>query len=86
MSLNIPAELQGSYIATSKGVEKYETMAARNYCRSHVLQHYTETQQLNVLMSGDQVEIEKMRTFIQACRDWSHQDSPVLSDLVNIKP
>ncbi|PSB88139.1 hypothetical protein C5F64_08605 [Photobacterium damselae subsp. damselae] len=61
-------------------------MIARNYCRNHIVKHYPEAKQLNVLMSGDQIEINKMNTFITACRAWSNQETPKLSELVLIKP
>lgn len=84
--LNIPSELQGTYVTTSKGVERYESMIARNYCRNHIVKYYAEARQLNVLMSGDQNAINQMKVFIQKCRDWSNQELPVLDDLMKIKP
>lgn len=84
--MNIATEFQGTYITTSKGVEKYESMVARNCCRGYIVQHYTETEQLNVLMSGDKTAIDAMRIFIQKCRDWSNQELPLLDDLMKIKP
>ncbi|NLS14744.1 hypothetical protein HGP28_17945 [Vibrio sp. SM6] len=84
--LNIPQELQGTYITTSKGVEKYEVVAARNYCRNHIVKFYNESEQLNVLMSANSDEIKKMNDFIVSCRAWSNMESPTIEGLLAITP
>jgi hypothetical protein len=58
----------------------------RQQAESHILQHYPLWQQLNILRSGDQIAIQTMGTFIDACRDWSNQVNPDLADLQVLQP
>ncbi|ELN1084972.1 hypothetical protein Q1D09_004327 [Salmonella enterica] len=83
---NIPEHYRGTYITTSKGLEKYESLAARVACRQHILKFYPETSQTNILMTGEQADIDKMKAFINQCRAWSNQEDPKLDDLYLIEP
>lgn len=83
---NILEHYRGTYITTSKGLEKYESLAARQACRQYIQKFYPETTQANILMNGEQGEIDKMRVFINQCRDWSNQEDPILDALYLIEP
>ena len=56
--------------------------AAENQIRKY----YPEYKQLNILMEGNETEIAKMRTFIQAVRDWSNGPNPDLNVVTTIVP
>lgn len=62
------------------------TSHARELCAHHIRGHYPEYKQLNILMSGDEVEKAKMTAFISACRTWSNGVAPNPAALAEIKP
>ncbi len=59
---------------------------ARELCAHHIRAHYPEYHQLNVLMADNAAEKAKMKTFIDACRDWSNGDNPDPVALAAITP
>lgn len=63
-----------------------DRMEVQRRCRAHILKHYEEYQQLNVLMSGTDAEKSRMSAFVLACRAWSNRPNPVLADLDAIQP
>lgn len=59
---------------------------AKEVCRAHILAYYPLHRQLNILMGGDQDEINRMQAFISACRAWRRVENPEVFDLVKITP
>ena len=53
---------------------------------ARIKRFYPEYKQLNILMAQDEVEIVKMRSFIEAVRDWSNGSSPDLAVVETISP
>ena len=53
----------------------------RQQAEQHILIHYPLWRQLNILRSNDTATIQQMGSFIDACRDWSNQANPELTDL-----
>jgi hypothetical protein len=47
----------------------------RALAQRHILKYYPDWKQLDILRRGTDAEKAKMDTFIDACRDWSNDDS-----------
>lgn len=60
--------------------------AARRLCAKHILVHYPEWKQLNLLRAGTPTEQDQMTVFIDACRAWSNGVNPDPAALVAIQP
>lgn len=60
--------------------------AARRLCAKHILTHYPEWKQLNLLRAGTQAEQDQMTAFIDACRAWSNGANPDPALLAAIQP
>jgi len=54
--------------------------------REKILQFYPVWRQMNVLRSGDSVEVEKMGLFIDVVRAWANDRDRPVSDLEKIIP
>jgi len=58
----------------------------KNAAYDQIVKYYPEYKQLNILMEGSEAEITKMKTFIQAVRDWSNGPNPDLTAVRAITP
>lgn len=63
--------------------DKYE---AQILCEARIVAMYPTWQQLNILRTGNQDDINKMGAFIDACRAWSNTDNPDPRTLEQITP
>lgn len=59
---------------------------ARLTAQQQIRKYYPEYKQLNILMEGNQIEIEKMRNFINAVRAASNVEQPDLDAIKQITP
>ena len=47
----------------------------RDLCRSHIFKFYPDWKQLDVMRRGSKTDNDNMNKFIDACRDWSNDDT-----------
>lgn len=54
----------------------WEQSEINQFAQDHIYKYYPSWKQSNILREGNEVEILKMSTFINAVRDWSNQENP----------
>lgn len=73
-------------VAIKELADSLNANVIRRMCAAHIERHYPTYKQLNILRSGDPVEVAKMGAFIDACRAWSNGENPDPAALEAIQP
>ena len=55
---------------------EWEKSEINQFAQDYIYKYYPSWKQSNILREGNDVEISKMSTFINAVRDWSNQENP----------
>ena len=55
---------------------EWEKSEINQFAQDYIYKYYPSWKQSNILREGNEVEILKMSTFINAVRDWSNQENP----------